>query len=65
MATVFLNGRFVDADEARVSAFDAGLQHGVGLFETMSARVEGGVVAVFRLEEHIERLIGSAGELGL
>lgn len=55
----------MDADEARVSAFDAGLQHGVGLFETMSARVSDGVVAVFRLEEHIERLIGSAGELGL
>lgn len=65
MATVFLNGRFVDADEARVSAFDAGFQHGVGLFETMSARLANGVVAVFRLEEHIERLIGSAGELGL
>ncbi len=65
MATVFLNGRFVDADEARVSAFDAGFQHGVGLFETMSARVVDGAVLVFRLEEHVERLIGSAQELGL
>lgn len=65
MATVFLNGRFVDSDDARVSAFDAGFQHGVGLFETMSARVVGGVVSVFRLEEHMERLIGSAEELGL
>ncbi len=41
MATVFLNGEFVDAGDARVSAFDAGLQHGVGLFETMLARVDG------------------------
>jgi len=37
MATVFLNGRFVSRDEAVVSAFDAGLQHGVGLFETLKA----------------------------
>ena len=35
---VWLNGAFVDRDAARVSAFDAGLQHGVGLFETMLAR---------------------------
>jgi branched-chain amino acid aminotransferase len=43
MATVFLNGRFVSRDEAMVSAFDAGFQHGVGLFETMM-----GVVAARR-----------------
>ena len=66
MATVFLNGRFVEQSEARVSAFDAGLQHGVGLFETML----GGTTAldetwVYRLDEHLERLAGSASELGL
>ena len=35
---VWLNGSFVDRAEARVGAFDAGMQHGVGLFETMLAR---------------------------
>src|SRR4051794_35177105 len=35
MATVFLNGRFVEPGDARVSAFDAGFQHGVGVFDTM------------------------------
>lgn len=39
MATVFLNGRFLSRDEAFISAFDAGFQHGVGLFETMTAVV--------------------------
>ncbi|MFO0830472.1 MAG: aminotransferase class IV [Phycisphaerales bacterium] len=39
MATVFLNGRFLSREEASVSAFDAGFQHGVGLFETMTAVV--------------------------
>ena len=64
MATVFLNGKFVSADDARISAFDAGFQHGVGLFETMSARLEAGAARVFRIEDHLERLIGSARELG-
>lgn len=68
---VFLNGRFVGRDEASVSAFDAGLQHGVGLFETMSARLapvtSGGSPrpSVFRLMQHIDRLIASASALGL
>jgi branched-subunit amino acid aminotransferase/4-amino-4-deoxychorismate lyase len=66
MATVFLDGRFVAQAEARVSAFDAGLQHGVGLFETMLGGAgETGAGWVFRLEEHLERLAGSTRELGL
>ena len=59
--TVWLNGEIVSADEARVGIFDAGLQHGVGLFETMSAT--GGKVQ--RLREHLQRLERSACELKL
>ena len=58
---VWLNGRFVDRDVAKVSAFDAGLQHGVGLFETMHARHG----RVFRARQHVQRLAGSARELRL
>lgn len=68
MATVFLNGQFLATDKAHVSAFDAGLQHGVGLFETMVAVVERSGSArprVVALWEHIERLKTSAIELGL
>lgn len=67
MATVFLSGRFVSQDEARLSAFDAGLQHGVGLFETMLGGMQQGPDGawVFRLDEHLERLLASARELGL
>ena len=66
MATVFLNGRFIEQDEAKVSAFDAGMQHGVGLFETML----GGTTSldetwVYRLDHHLDRLSTSARELGL
>ena len=57
----WINGHFVDASDAKVGFFDAGFQHGIGLFETMLAR--GG--AVLRLEEHLTRLAASARELRL
>lgn len=67
MATVFLNGAFVEPGEARVSAFDAGLQHGVGLFETMTAVAgrSGVKPRILGLWEHLERLRKSAIELNL
>lgn len=65
MATVFLNGRYCTPDEARVSAFDAGFQHAVGLFETMAATLVEGEAVVRGLEAHLERLRASAGALGL
>ena len=58
-ATVYLNGVFVPAEEARVSVYDGGWLHGAGLFETM--RAEGG--RIFRLESHVERLRRSAGAI--
>ena len=61
--TVWLNGRFLSRDQAHVSAFDAGFQHGVGLFETMLAAGPDG--RVFHLHRHLERLDGSARALGL
>jgi branched-subunit amino acid aminotransferase/4-amino-4-deoxychorismate lyase len=39
MPSVFLQGEFLSGHEARVSAFDAGLQHAVGVFDTMLAVV--------------------------
>ncbi|MDX2130843.1 MAG: aminotransferase class IV [Planctomycetota bacterium] len=63
MPTVFLDGRFVPASDACVSAFDAGFQHGVGLFETMLAVRDG--ARVVHLHEHLERLRRSARTLGL
>lgn len=60
-AAVWINGDFVERDYARVGAFDAGLQHGVGLFETMLAVGD----RVHRLDEHLARLIDSARALTL
>lgn len=58
---IFLNGQFIAPENATIPFDDAGLQHGIGLFETMQAF--NGVV--FRLEEHLERLQKSATTLGL
>lgn len=58
---VFLNGKMIPDDQATVSIHDAGLQHAVGLFETMS--VTGG--KVFRLQQHLDRMKVSAEKLGL
>jgi branched-chain amino acid aminotransferase len=53
---VFLDGRFVDEADAKVSVFDHGLLYGDGIFEGI--RLYGG--NVFRLEEHLERFEYSA-----
>jgi len=58
---VWLNGRWISLGDARVSAFDAGLQHAVGLFETMKA-AHG---KVWRLEDHLARIARSAVALRL
>lgn len=58
---VWLNGRVVPVDEARVSLLDGGLQHGEALFETV--RAYRGVA--FRLEAHLDRLAAGARTLGL
>lgn len=53
---VYLDGKFVDEVDAKVSVFDHGLLYGDGVFEGI--RLYGG--NVFRLEEHLERLEYSA-----
>ncbi len=57
---IWLNGKFVAAQDAKVSLFDAGFQHGVGVFTSMIAKNG----TIFRVMEHLERLKSSAIELG-
>lgn len=59
--SVFVNGRFLGADEAHLSALDRGFTLGDGVFETM--RAYGG--HVFRLQDHLARLRFSAKRLAL
>ena len=53
---IYLDGKFVDDADAKVSVFDHGLLYGDGVFEGI--RLYGG--NVFRLDEHLERLEYSA-----
>ena len=58
---IWFNGSFITSDNAALSPLDAGLQHGVGLFETLQAKNG----KVFRLLDHLERLRRSATVLEL
>lgn len=53
---IYLDGKFVDESEAKVSVFDHGLLYGDGVFEGI--RLYDG--NVFRLDAHLERLEHSA-----
>jgi branched-chain amino acid aminotransferase len=53
---IYLDGKYVDPAEAKISVFDHGLLYGDGVFEGI--RLYGR--NVFRLEEHLERLEYSA-----
>lgn len=54
-------GKLYTKEEAKISVQDVGFQRGFGVFETM--RSYNG--KLFRLEEHVERLVDSADRLGL
>jgi branched-chain amino acid aminotransferase len=53
---VYIDGKYYSEQEAKISVFDHGLLYGDGVFEGI--RAYNG--RVFKLDEHIERLYGSA-----
>jgi branched-chain amino acid aminotransferase len=58
---IYLDGKLVPKDEARVSVFDHGFLYGDGVFEGIRV-YEGNI---FRLKEHMERLYESAKTIAL
>ncbi|MGB2705887.1 MAG: branched-chain-amino-acid transaminase [Candidatus Omnitrophota bacterium] len=58
---VYLNGRLVDSNKAKVSVFDHGLLYGDGVFEGIRSYSR----LVFKLREHIDRLYESAEAIKL
>ncbi|MCH2558473.1 MAG: D-amino acid aminotransferase [Alcanivorax sp.] len=61
MDTVYLNGGFMDADQARISPMDRGFLFADGVYEVIP--VYNGVP--FRLDEHLRRLARSLREVRL
>src|SRR4026207_523342 len=58
---VYIDGKFYDEGNAKVSVFDHGLLYGDGIFEGI--RSYNG--KIFRLKEHIDRLYASARAIAL
>ena len=58
---VYLNGKFVDKNKAKISVFDHGLLYGDGVFEGIRTYDR----LVFKLREHTERLYRSARAIKL
>ncbi len=58
---IYLNGKFVSQEEARLSVLDPGFLYGQGVFETMRAYRE----RIFRLDSHIRRLLDSLVIIGI
>ncbi|MDA8346450.1 MAG: branched-chain-amino-acid transaminase [Thermaerobacter sp.] len=58
---IFLDGKFVDHDDARISVFDHGYLYGDGVFEGIRAYSG----RIFRLQAHVDRLFSSAKTLML
>ena len=56
MPQIWIDGKFYEKDEAKVSVFDHGLLYGDGVFEGI--RAYNG--RVFRLKQHLDRLYASA-----
>jgi branched-chain amino acid aminotransferase len=53
---IYINGKFYDKSQAKISVFDHGLLYGDGVFEGIRSYNR----LVFKLKEHIERLFESA-----
>ncbi|MDP8258779.1 MAG: branched-chain-amino-acid transaminase [Candidatus Aadella gelida] len=58
---IFLNGEFVEKEDAKISIFDHGLLYGDGVFEGIRAYSR----CIFKGTEHIDRLYASAEALRL
>ncbi len=58
---IYINGKFYDKENARISVFDHGLLYGDGVFEGIRSYNR----RVFKLKEHIDRLFESAQSIML
>ena len=58
---IYINGKFYDKENAKISVFDHGLLYGDGVFEGIRSYNR----LVFKLKEHIDRLFESAKSIML
>ncbi|MFA4854379.1 MAG: aminotransferase class IV, partial [Candidatus Omnitrophota bacterium] len=58
---IYINGKFYDKENAKISVFDHGLLYGDGVFEGIRSYNR----RVFKLKEHIDRLFESSQSIML
>lgn len=58
---IWMDGKFVDWDNAHVHVLTHTLHYGLGVFEGIRCYDTGKGPAIFRLDEHIDRIFSSAG----
>ena len=58
--TIWMDGEFVDWDEAQIHVLTHGLHYGTGVFEGVRCYDTAKGPAIFRWEEHLQRLYDSA-----
>ncbi len=60
LKTIWMDGEFVDWDDARVHILTHSMHYGLGAFEGIRAyKRAGGETAIFRLRDHVQRLMDS------
>lgn len=57
---IWMDGKFVDWDDAKIHVLTHGLHYGMAVFEGLRSFKTQDGPAIFRLNEHIERLMNSA-----
>jgi len=62
---IWLNGEFVNWDDAKVSVMSHTLHYGTGVFEGIRARNCKNGTSIFRLNDHVDRLYNSASAYNL
>lgn len=62
--TIWMDGAFVPYEKATLHFMTPGLHYGIGVFEGIRAYETARGPAVFRLEDHLERLLHSAHIMG-
>src|SRR5512132_1073428 len=62
---IWMNGELVDWADAKIHVGSHALHYGTGVFEGIRCYETGHFPAVFRLEDHINRLFASAAVYGI
>ena len=61
---IWMDGKMLPAEQATIPFLNTALHYGLGVFEGIRCYDTGHGPAVFRLREHMDRLVGSARVLG-